>query len=217
MSNGVLSATAAEKRLSQLNFEDVENHELAEDDTPPRLTRKRRGRSSHILPPDSEDEGYKPTEQRNTEKQRSRKPGPKPSVNAKAEARRNPKKPKTNSWPENIHGKYPQVSSDHRYGTIVRLGDHVVELACCFCRGNQFRNGGWKFLKGVWGVQRHINQSHKDDVSEKEQEGKRDLEWVARNCVNKILLKSDIEQVKKGEYHAEFVKVTTGADKAAGR
>ncbi|KAF2164297.1 hypothetical protein M409DRAFT_25176 [Zasmidium cellare ATCC 36951] len=106
--------------------------------------------------------------------------------------------------------KYPiyHRTPDNQYDMIVVVGDHVVELSCCFCGGNHSRHcGGWKAMVGVHGVQKHIQLSHKDDESE--DKDKRAFDWVTRNCVRRILLKSDMEDVRNGTYVVEEVHVRT--------
>lgn len=100
---------------------------------------------------------------------------------------------------------YPTVSAETKYAMIVRLEDQVVELACCICGGNHYKTKAsrvWHPLKGIRGVQTHITRSHADEVYTADQ-GNRDLKWMARNCVRKILDKRDLEAVQAGQYQVE--------------
>lgn len=94
---------------------------------------------------------------------------------------------------------------------IVCIGDQVVELACHFCGGNYFKSSRWvvRAIQGVFGFCMHVSRSHENDVAL--DTGKRDFDWVARNCVKRILTKNDMEDVKAGRYFVNARRVRTPA------
>lgn len=97
---------------------------------------------------------------------------------------------------------------DNKYDMILMVGDQVVELACCFCGGNHFKSGpSWKALVGVHGLAKHIQLSHKDEAIEAV--GRGAFDWVMRNCIRKILLRSEIAEVLAGTYFVEEIHVRT--------
>lgn len=97
---------------------------------------------------------------------------------------------------------------------IVRVNDQVLQVACCFCGGNHYdRHGNGKppydAMKGVEGLCRHIDNQH-SKVPFPRDSGKRDSEWVVRNCVEKILLQNEEDAVYARQYDFE-VKATGDA------
>ncbi|KAK4499700.1 hypothetical protein PRZ48_010218 [Zasmidium cellare] len=114
--------------------------------------------------------------------------------------------------------KYPFFSIDERYASIVTTDDGVVELACQFCGGNYFRpyHGGWRFLSGVQGVQKHIHMSHPDEHERIKFTRQSPSGWVVQNCVRKVLTEEQKEDVRQGRYQVRQVKIRTLADVANG-
>ena len=81
----------------------------------------------------------------------------------------------------------------------------VVELQCKYCEGNWSWTGPenrFRPCEGVHGMAIHVRLRHEEE--------RVTHDWVARNCVRKILSGDDIEDVRKGVYQVD--KTTMRSD-----
>ncbi|KAK4499704.1 hypothetical protein PRZ48_010222 [Zasmidium cellare] len=192
-----------------------QKHSMTDAVAPSQAARKRKkeGSSQTVHVPESDSEDDRPLLPR---KKKNRKPS---ATNTEASREAAPSTATTPLAPPTIVRKPPaekykifRLTPDYKYDMVVVVGDQVVELACCFCGGNHFKHKkGWKPIVGVHGMQKHIQLSHKDD--EHEDTDRRGFDWVVKNCVRKILLKSEIRDVEDNAYYVEEVHDRTLADR----